>query len=55
MHDFEGPQFSRRIAMVWHDNKKVELLGWAEFNVGQLRHHPLSATGTAKYVATSIA
>jgi methylglyoxal synthase len=46
MHDFEEPQISRRIAMVAHDNKKVELLGWAEFNVGQLRHHQLFATGT---------
>ena len=46
MHDFEEPQISRRIAMVAHDNKKVELLGWAEFNVGQPRHHQLFATGT---------
>src|SRR5665811_249320 len=46
MGDFEEPQISRRIAMVAHDNKKVELLGWAEFNVGQLRHHELFATGT---------
>ena len=46
MHDFEEPQISRRIAMVAHDNKKVELLGWAEFNVGHLRHHQLFATGT---------
>jgi methylglyoxal synthase len=47
MHDFEEPQISRRIAMVAHDNKNVELLGWAEFNVGQLDHHQLFATGTA--------
>ena len=46
MDDVEMPQISRRIAMVAHDNKKVELLRWAEFNVGQLRHHQLSATGT---------
>jgi methylglyoxal synthase len=46
MGDFEEPQISRRIAMVAHDNKKVELLGWADFNVGQLRHHQLFATGT---------
>ena len=46
MHDFEIPQISRRIAMVAHDNKKVELLAWAEFNVGHLRHHQLFATGT---------
>jgi len=36
----------RRIAMVAHDNKKVELLGWAEFNVATLRKHELFATGT---------
>jgi len=42
------PQMSliRRIAMVAHDNKKVELLGWAEFNVATLRKHELFATGT---------
>ena len=27
--------------MVAHDNKKVDLLGWADFNMGQLRHHQL--------------
>lgn len=32
--------------MVAHDNKKVDLLRWAEFNVGHLRHHQLFATGT---------
>src|SRR5664279_3032020 len=36
----------RRIAMVAHDNKKVELLSWAEFNVDTLRAHELYATGT---------
>ena len=46
MSDVERPQISRRIAMVAHDNKKVELLRWAEFNVGLLRHHQLFATGT---------
>jgi methylglyoxal synthase len=46
MPDMEIPQISRRIAMVAHDNKKVELLRWAEFNVAQLRHHQLFATGT---------
>ena len=40
------PKISRRIVMVAHDNKKVELLRWAEYNVGQLRHYQLSATGT---------
>ena len=36
----------RRIAMVAHDNKKVELLTWAEYNVDTLRRHQLFATGT---------
>lgn len=36
----------RRIALVAHDNKKVELLGWAEFNRDTLREHELCATGT---------
>ncbi len=36
----------RRIAMVAHDNKKVDLLSWADFNVESLRHHDLFATGT---------
>jgi len=44
--EFEVPQISRRIAMVAHDNKKVELLRWTEYNVGHLRHHQLFATGT---------
>jgi len=37
---------SRRIAMVAHDNKKVELLTWAEYNVDTLHQHELFATGT---------
>ena len=36
----------RRIAMVAHDNKKVDLLTWAEFNRDTLRDHELFATGT---------
>jgi methylglyoxal synthase len=32
--------------MVAHDNKKVELLRWAEFNCDTLRQHRLYATGT---------
>lgn len=34
------------IAMVAHDNKKVDLLRWAEFNRGTLAQHRLYATGT---------
>ena len=29
-----------------HDNKKVDLLQWAEFNLDTLRNHYLYATGT---------
>ncbi|RYV52941.1 methylglyoxal synthase [Pengzhenrongella frigida] len=36
----------RHIALVAHDNKKVELLRWAEFNRGTLSNHELYATGT---------
>src|SRR6478752_6732761 len=40
------PPSVRRIAMVAHDNKKVDLLAWAEFNRGTLARHELFATGT---------
>src|SRR6266536_5407395 len=36
----------RRIAMVAHDNKKAELLNWADFNRLTLSKHELYATGT---------
>lgn len=34
------------IALVAHDNKKVDLLRWAEFNRSTLLQHRLYATGT---------
>jgi len=36
----------RQIALVAHDNKKVDLLAWAEHNRDTLAQHDLSATGT---------
>ena len=36
----------RHIALIAHDNKKVELLRWAEYNREVLRPHALYATGT---------
>ena len=39
-------QTRKRIALVAHDNKKKDLLDWAEFNKVQLAKHELVATGT---------
>lgn len=36
----------KRIALVAHDNKKRDLLEWAEYNKGLLAKHELYATGT---------
>ena len=37
---------TKRIALVAHDNKKPDLLEWAEYNSEQLTSHKLFATGT---------
>lgn len=36
----------KRIVLIAHDNRKPDLLEWAEFNRGTLAHHDLWATGT---------
>jgi methylglyoxal synthase len=36
----------KRIALVAHDNKKKDLMEWAEHNKKVLSHHKLIATGT---------
>lgn len=36
----------KHIALVAHDNKKTDLLEWAQFNRGTLAWHVLFATGT---------
>jgi methylglyoxal synthase len=36
----------KRIALIAHDNKKIDMLEWAKYNVGTLRQHELYATGT---------
>jgi methylglyoxal synthase len=43
--DREHP-LRRRIALVAHDNKKQDLLGWARYNAPVLAKHDLYATGT---------
>lgn len=41
-----GVTLQRHVAMVAHDNKKVELLAWADYNRLTLSTHKLYATGT---------
>jgi len=36
----------KRIALIAHDNRKLDLLEWARFNAGTLGQHDLFATGT---------
>ena len=36
----------KKIALVAHDNKKLDLLEWAKYNSVLLAHHTLYATGT---------
>jgi methylglyoxal synthase len=36
----------KRVALIAHDNRKHDLLGWAKFNRGSLAHHELYATET---------
>ena len=36
----------KRIALIAHDNRKLDLLEWARFNRGTLAEHELFATGT---------
>jgi methylglyoxal synthase len=38
--------FRKRVAMIAHDNRKEDLLDWAEYNSETLARHDLSATGT---------
>jgi methylglyoxal synthase len=36
----------KRIALIAHDNRKLDLLDWVRFNRGTLAEHELYATGT---------
>ena len=36
----------KRIALIAHDNRKIDLLEWARFNQGTLSRHELYGTGT---------
>lgn len=46
MSEFRLLQEVKRIALVAHDHKKIELVEWAVYNKRVLRNHELVATGT---------
>jgi methylglyoxal synthase len=39
-------ELNKKIALVAHDNKKVDLIEWSKFNRDLLAHHKIFATGT---------
>jgi methylglyoxal synthase len=43
----------KRLALIAHDNCKIDLLDWARFNRGTLAQHELFATGTTGAVLAS--
>lgn len=54
MENFRQITISKRIAMVAHDNRKVELLDWANTNREELSKHHLYATGTTGKLLESL-
>ncbi len=46
---------TKKIALIAHDNMKLDLLDWARFNKHTLSHHRLFATGTTgRILATEL-
>jgi methylglyoxal synthase len=45
INDLPAPA-GRRIALIAHDNKKQDMLEWAEYNLARLTEHQLFATAT---------
>ncbi len=41
---------SKKIALIAHDNKKMEIVAWAMKHKEHLKHHVLMATGTTGHV-----
>ncbi len=39
-------EHDKKIALVAHDNKKLDLAEWAKYNRDLLAHHKVYATGT---------
>src|SRR6266702_5389981 len=46
MPDHAPTPTGRRIALIAHDNKKQDMLEWAEYNLALLAEHQLFATAT---------
>ena len=46
MPDHAPTPSGRRIALIAHDNKKRDMLEWAEYNLALLEGHQLFATAT---------
>ena len=46
MHNKVAILPDKKIALVAHDNKKMDLVEWAKFNCDLLAHHTIYATGT---------
>ena len=43
----------KRLALIAHDNRRLDLLDWARFNKGTLANHDLCATGTTGALLSS--
>jgi methylglyoxal synthase len=50
MPDHAPRPAGRRIALIAHDNKKRDMLEWAEYNLDLLAGHDLSATATTGHL-----
>src|SRR4029078_5689046 len=48
MLDHAPPSAGRRIALIAHDNKKRDMLEWAEYNLDLLAGHELFATANTR-------
>ena len=46
LHKKIAMEHDKRIALVAHDNKKLDLVEWAKYNRDLLAHHEVYATGT---------
>ena len=50
MPDHAPASAGRRIALIAHDNKKQDMLEWAEYNLDLLTGHELFATATTGHL-----